>query len=234
MTEPLAISRGSIALMVARMNEGLPAGQAFRPVPIAWADACATALDAVRAQAELTTPRRLRQFMAQIAHETGGFRSLVESVSYSDAERLAKLFSNVQTVEHARRLIKEGPRAIACCIYANKLGNGGIESGDGYRFRGRGFLMNTGRANYKEVQRYASLDTVDDPDLLGRPGTAAQAAAAFWKLHHLNAAADEDATDEVTRVVNGPGMQGKARRRAWAFAAGAVWPDLAPHGGAGA
>ena len=228
MTDLLAITRRSIAAMVSHLNAELPTAQQFRSVPIAWADACAAALDAIRAEAELTTVKRVRQFMGQIAHESGGFRSLVESVNYKDPERLAKLFSNVQTVEHAERLIQEGPRAIACCIYANKLGNGGIDSGDGYRFRGRGFIMNTGRANYGEVQRYSSLDTVDDPDSLGRPETAARAAAAFWKLHHINAAADEDATDEVTRIVNGASMQGADRRRAWVRAAQAVWPDPKP------
>ena len=217
------ITAASLQKLVDERNKTLPAGQHFTAIPVAWASRCAAALETERANADLVTPVRIRHFMAQVAHETGGFRKLVESTRYTNPQRLVELFSNVHGVEHARRLVEEGPEAIGCCIYANKLGNGGIESGDGYRFRGRGFLMNTGRANYKDVERYSGLKVVVEPDLLGRPEGAAVAAIAFWKDHHLNAAADIDQVDEVTRIINGKKLEGRANRAAWAQAARAVW-----------
>lgn len=192
-------------------------------LPLPRASVFAEAMEAQRELAQLNTPLRVAHFMAQIAHETGGFRSLVESLNYSDPARLDALFSNVHGVEHAKRLIAEGQQAIGSCIYASKLGNGGVDTGDGYRYRGRGFLMNTGKDNYREVERYSELPVVEDPDQLGRPPGAAQAAAAFWTTHHLNAAADADRVDDVTRVVNGKSMQGKAERAAWLAEAKKIW-----------
>ena len=228
------ITTQSIKDLIAARNGALPPGDRFPQPPIAWVSQCADALEAQREKAALTSPLRVRQFMAQIAHESGGFRRLVENLKYTNPERLEQLFSNVQTVDHARRLIAEGPVAIGSCVYAHRNGNGSIDSGDGYRFRGRGFLMNTGRANYQKVARYASeagyqdMDVVADPDLLGRPDGAAKAAAAFWLDNHLNAAADTNDADEVTRIVNGKSMQGAAQRRGWVEAGEAVWPDAAP------
>ena len=218
------ITAEAITGLVQARNKVLPPAQQFAIPPLAWASRCAAALEAQRPAAELTTERRVRHFMAQIAHETGGFRKLVESTAYSNPERLDALFSNVHGVEHARRLIAEGPSAIACCIYANKLGNGGVESGDGWRYRGRGFLMNTGKDNYRKVEHYSDLPVVEEPDQLGVPEQAAKAATAFWKDNHLNAAADADSADQVTRIVNGKAMEGAARRQGWAEAGKAVWP----------
>jgi putative chitinase len=218
------ITTQSLVDLVTERNTALPANQRFAIPGLPWASRCAAALEAQRAAAELTTPIRVRHFMAQIAHETGGFRRLVESVAYSKPERLDALFSNVHGIDHAKRLIAEGPEAIGCCIYANKLGNGGIDSGDGFRYRGRGFLMNTGRANYEKVQAYSGLPVVANPDLLGLPEQAAQAAACFWRDNHINAAADADLTDQVTRIVNGSAMEGAANRRGWAEAGKSVWP----------
>jgi putative chitinase len=185
----------------------------------------AEALEGVRDNAKLDSALRVRHFMAQLAHETGGFRGLVESLDYRDPERLAQMFSNVQSVEHARRLIEAGPVAIGSCIYAFKLGNGSPATGDGYRFRGRGFIMNTGRANYNSVQKYAGFDPAleHDPDSLGQPVAAAEAAAAFWEDRRLNAAADANEIDQITRVVNGPAMAGRQERRAWLAEAEKIW-----------
>ena len=217
------ITAQTVLDLVAERNRRLADNQKFAVPAIAWASRCAAALEAQRGAAEVNTALRVRHFMAQIAHETGGFRALVESTNYKNPERLVKLFSNVHGLEHAKRLVAEGPLAIGCCIYANKLGNGGIESGDGFRFRGRGFLMNTGRAHYEEVKRFSGLDVVAKPDLLGQPEEAAIAAAAFWRTHHVNAAADSGLVDEVTRIVNGTFMEGRANRAAWAAAAAVVW-----------
>ena len=188
----------------------------------------AASLDAALSVAEIDqTPKRVRHFMAQLAHESGGFRGLTESLSYRDPQHLLATFSNVQSLDHANQLIADGPVAIGNWVYANKLGNGDSSSGDGYRFRGRGFIMNTGRANYAEVARYSEEPTVDNPDLLATPDVAAKAAAMFWATRNINIAADADDIQAVTRLVNGRAMQGLADRQARYEVAKEIWADKA-------
>jgi len=188
----------------------------------------AAAIDAVLAEAEIDKSRgRLRHFMAQLAHESAGFSGLTESMNYRDPQHLLNTFSNVQTLDHAKHLIDEGPVAIGNWVYAHRLGNGDAASGDGYRFRGRGFIMNTGRGNYAEVAQYTQQPMCDRPDLLGTPETAARAAAMFWTTRKINLAADANDIRTVTRLVNGPALQGLAdRQRAYEVAA-RIWPDQA-------
>jgi putative chitinase len=218
------------ALVTAR-NADLPAAKHFAPIRVAWASQCAAALDAVLGPAKIDTPLRVRQFMAQLAHESGGFRSLVESLAYRDPVHLAATFpSRIKDPDMAQRLIAQGPAAIGNFVYASRGGNGDVLSGDGYRYRGRGFIMNTFRNNYAAVARfaadagYADMDVVADPDRLGLPDGAAKAAAAFWVDNHLNVAADTGDIDEVTCVIN-PAMAGAAERLGWVKAAVCVWPD---------
>jgi putative chitinase len=183
----------------------------------------APALDAARAIAALDTPLRVRHFIAQVAHETASFGSLVESTRYTNAARLEQMFKNVTSLAQAQQLVADGAVAIGNCIYANRLGNGDAASGDGYRYRGRGFLMITGKTNYADVESYSGLPVLSQPELLGQPTTAAEAAARFWAKRNINALADADDCDAVTRVVNG-GMNGAERRREWLKLAQAVWP----------
>jgi putative chitinase len=161
--------------------------------------------------------------MAQIAHESGGFRSLVESTAYKDPVRLDRLFKNVQGRAHAQRLIDQGPQAIANTIYANKLGNGGPASGDGFRFRGRGFMMITGRSNYRQLGALTGMPLEEQPDLLGDAGPAAEAAARFWEARRINLAADRDDVGAVTALVNGPARLHLAERTALLAKAATIW-----------
>lgn len=184
----------------------------------------AEALESVLGTGELSTPRRVRHFMAQIAHESAGFRALVESTNYTDPQRLDELFKNVQGVDHARRLVAQGPQAIGNTIYANKLGNGGPASGDGFRFRGRGFMMITGRANYREIGQLTGLPLEAQPELLGEAGKAAQAAALFWIRRRINLAADADDIDAVTLLVNGAAKLHLKERKDFLTKAKAIWP----------
>ena len=184
----------------------------------------ADSLNKARANADIDTPRRLRHFMAQLAHESAGFRGLTESLRYSSAAHLLAVYSSVQTLAHAEHLIAQGEVAIGNFVYANKLGNGSVASGDGYRFRGRGFIMNTGRANYATVRRTApALDVVTHPELLSRPDEAATAAALYWMDRKINVAADEDDVVSVTRLVNGH-MQGLQNRKDMLAIADRIWP----------
>lgn len=203
------------AELLRRFAPGIPSDRAVLYAP---------ALDEALGMAEIDRPLRIRHFMAQIAHESGGFRALVESTAYRDPVRLDKLFKNVQGVEHARRLIKQGPQAIGNTIYAHKLGNGGVASGDGYRYRGRGFMMITGRANYREMAKVTGLPLEEEPELLGDAGPAAEAAARFWAARRINRAADADDIDAVTALINGTAKLHLKERKDWLAKARPLWP----------
>lgn len=183
----------------------------------------ATVLDQACGEADLSKHLRVCHFLAQVAEETGGFRSLVESTAYRDPARLDAIFSNVQGVDHARRLIAAGPAAIGNTIYAHKNGNGDIASGDGYRFRGRGFLQITGRANYRRVGTIVGLPLEQEPEQLGEPGPAAHAAAAYWQARGINTPADADDASTVTRLVNGAARLHLAQRVVWLGKAKRIW-----------
>jgi putative chitinase len=103
------------------------------------------------------------------------------------------------------------PEALGNTVYAGRLGNGGPESGDGYRYRGRGMIQLTGRANYRTYGKIIGFDLERDPDLLLQYGVSALAAAAFWKAHNLNRWADADDVAGVTRIINGV-LHGLAER----------------------
>jgi putative chitinase len=192
-------------------------------MPLARASQYAAALTAALSGSTLNTPLRLRHFMAQLAWESAGFRALVENLNYRDPDVLDRTFKSVQGVDHARRLIEAGPVAIGNLVYANKLGNGSVESGDGFRYRGRGFILTTGRANYSSVATYSKIDVVLNPDLLGMPEQAAVAARCFWEDRHVNAAADADSVREVTRVMNGPALHGLEGRAELLKKAATIW-----------
>lgn len=192
-------------------------------MPLARASQYAAALTTAVSGSTLNTPLRLRHFMSQLAWESAGFRSLVENLNYRDPEVLDRTFKSVQGIDHARRLIEAGPVAIGNLVYANKLGNGSVDSGDGFRYRGRGFIMTTGRSNYGSVATFSKIDVVANPDLLGTPEQAAVAARCFWEDRHVNAAADADNVREVTRVVNGPALHGLEGRAELLKKAATIW-----------
>lgn len=187
------------------------------------AELFATVLSGALLAADVDTHLRVCHFMAQTMVETGGLRSLVESTNYKDPLRLDAIFRNVQGVDHAKRLILAGQVAIGNTIYAYKNGNGGADSGDGYRFRGRGFLQVTGRANYRSIGKLVGMPLEEQPELLGEPQPAAQAAGLFWKMRNINAPADAGDVDMVTYLVNGPAKLHLDERKKWLQAARAIW-----------
>lgn len=166
----------------------------------------------VLALGKIDTPLRLSHFLGQIMVETGQLSSLVESLRYRNPERLDLLFSAVKGVDHAKELIAAGEEAIANTAYANRNGNFGPESGDGWRYRGRGLLQVTGRGNYASVGAIVGKPLVAKPELLEDPAEAAESAAIFWDKRKINAAADADDLDQVTRLVNGPARVHKKER----------------------
>ena len=206
-----------------RRLQALCAAMRSAALPADRAESYAAALEAARRKGDIVGGLRIAHFVAQAAHETAGFRALEENLRYTNADSLDRIFSAVRGRDDAARLIDDGPEAIANRVYANRLGNGDEASGDGYRYRGRGFLMITGRKQYADAQAYSGLPLVAKPHLLAQAVTAAEAAVAYWRTNAINAAADRDDIDTVTLLVNGPARQGLADRKAWLAAAREIW-----------
>jgi putative chitinase len=166
--------------------------------------------------------RRFAHFMSQLSHESGGFKRLDENLNYS-AEALWRLFRKYFRDEAEAASFARQPERIANRIYANRMGNGDEASGDGWRYRGRGFIQLTGRENYRRIGKKIGLDLEADPDLVARDVTVAlKTAAAYWDDRGLNALADKDDCEAVTRKING-GVHGLKERKALLERARAIW-----------
>jgi len=166
---------------------------------------------------QITTGRRLAAFLAQVGHESAGLARVVENLNYS-AEGLLATWPSRFTSAEAAALARK-PEAIANRVYANRMGNGGPESGDGWRYRGRGPIQITGRVNYAAIRdaiRGTGRQCPDlelSPELLESPKWGALAAGAFWFERDLNRLADAGDIDKITRRINGR-SNGAADRRA--------------------
>lgn len=150
----------------------------------------------------LDQPGRLAMWTAMLCHESGQFRHLEENLSYS-AERLREIWPHrFPTAASAERYARD-PEGLANAVYAGRLGNRGEASGDGWRFRGRGPLQLTGRANYEAASHGVAMDLVADPNLVAQPDVGAAVAAWYWQSKGCNALADREMWGEAIRAVNG-------------------------------
>lgn len=162
------------------------------------------------------TPERAAHFFGQVAHETGKFKLFTENLNYS-ADGLLKIFKydfdvNKNRVIDANEKIKAGklarnPEAIANFVYANQNGNGDEASGDGWKYRGRGALQLTGKANYKAFADYLDKpEIMDNPDLVTTE-YAFESAIFFFDRNKLWAIADKGVNDKtilsITKRING-------------------------------
>jgi putative chitinase len=168
--------------------------------------------DADRDRFGINTARRVEYWLAQCAHESAGFKRLVESLNYS-AERLVQVWPNRFTIESAREIAHD-QRRIGERVYGGRLGNGPEGSGDGFSYRGRGLIQITGRANYAACGVALSLNLTLFPELLENPSHAARSAAWFWSDRGCNELADAGDFEAVTRRINGATI-GMADRLAW-------------------
>lgn len=161
----------------------------------------------------IDTPARIAGFVAQCRVESSDFTRLEEGLYYTTPERILAVFpSRVRTLEKAASLARN-PKALANCVYAGRLGNGDEFSGDGWRFRGRGLIQLTGRANYAAASQHLAVDYLVNPDAVALPADACLTAAWFWHSRGCNALADAGRWDDITRAVNGPGMLHATERR---------------------
>jgi len=166
---------------------------------------------------QINTVNRVAAFMAQCAHESADFTVLEENLNYS-ASGLLRVFSKYFTADRAAQCERQ-PEVIANIVYANRMGNGPTESGDGYAFRGRGIMQITGRSNYTIASNdiYGSDFLIQHPWIVGsdqKPEVAVEVACWFWNRNRLNRLADDDDIDGITYRING-GWNGKEERTAY-------------------
>lgn len=162
----------------------------------------------------ITTESRCLAFLAQMSHESQGFTKLVENLNYS-AARLAAVWPSrysagtilvkgkKQETPNALAIKLAGkPQALANNVYANRMGNGNEASGDGWRYRGRGFKMITGKTNYSLVGNGIGSNLLLAPELLEQYDTAARASAWMWVDTGLNKYADVNDFDTISKIIN--------------------------------
>ena len=151
-------------------------------------------LNRYAAEFGINTPLRWAHYLAQVAHESAQFRYTKELASGAayDTGRLAR-----------------------------QLGNTPERDGDGQRFKGRGLIQLTGRANYEAYKKFCGYDVMVNPDLLSKPVGAIRSSMWFWRNRDLNTLADRDSLREITRRVNG-GYNGLEERRGYLARAKAV------------
>ena len=147
-------------------------------------------------------PRRVAGFLAQIAHESGGFNAVVENLNYS-AKGLMGTFKKYFPTEELAKQYERKPEMIANRVYANRMKNGDEYSGDGFRFRGRGLIQLTGRDNYTRFAEALDMSLEDTVRYLETPNGAVASAGWFWDNNKLNQFCDKDDFVTLTKRING-------------------------------
>jgi putative chitinase len=164
-----------------------------------------TALIQLLPDYEINTPKRIAAFIAQCAHESAGFMILKENLNYK-AATLRKIFpkyfpTDALATEYASKQNKQ--EAIANLVYANRMGNGAPETGDGYRYCGRGLIQLTGKSNYSWFAASIGISVEEAAEYLQTFEGAAQSACWFWEMNNLNKFADKDDIKGLTKAING-------------------------------
>lgn len=150
---------------------------------------------------EVVTSLRISHLLAQLHHESN-LEPIQENLNYS-AARLLKIFPKYfKTIEDAK-LYERQPEKIANRVYANRMGNGDEASGDGWKFRGRGFIQITGRKNYQALSNATKIDYINAPDKLLNEADSMISALWYWSSNGLNKYADKDDILTITKRING-------------------------------
>ncbi len=189
---------------------------------------------------------RLAAWLAQCGYESQSFNTIRESGAYGRVskanngrdtaydvfteKRLMEIWPHkFPTIESTQPYIQQ-PEKLLNYVYAGILGNGGVESRDGFMYRGGGLIQITGRTNYREVGRALGVPLESMPRMIEQPAVAARSSGYFWKIHDLNAAADAGDFAHITRKINGA-LTGEAEREAyWTLAKAILAVPAAPKG----
>lgn len=146
--------------------------------------------------------KRAAAFLAQVAHESGGFNFVKENLNYS-AKGLMTTFKKYFPNEALAKQYERQPEKIANRVYANRMSNGDEASGDGYKFCGRGLIQLTGRANYTKFSQDLGISLDETVKYLETPEGAVSSAGWFWDQNNLNSYCDKDDFIGLTKRING-------------------------------
>ena len=166
----------------------------------------------------ITSVSRVAAFIAQCAHESGGFSTLEENLNYK-AATLTKIWPQRYPADVAKQYAGK-PELIANKSYGGRMGNGPEASGDGWKFRGRGLLQLTGKDNYRNCSKFMFQDEtlLDNPDILLDAYYAIHSACWFWHKNSLNQYADSGDLVTMTKKINGGTIGLEDRKKHFAHA----------------
>lgn len=175
----------------------------------------ATHINDVCTKYSITTKNAVAMFIAQCAHESALFTRLIENLNYS-SEGLAKVWKNRFADGEGKpnalaKSLHRKPEAIANIVYANRMGNGSTESGEGWKYRGRGIIQLTGKENYQNLSTAVKIDFVNHPELLESPEYAVLSAGWYWNSRNINKYADLGDYVTVTKLIQGKDLGLKER-----------------------
>jgi putative chitinase len=160
------------------------------------------ALNKILPDYDIDTPQRVAAFLAQTAHESGGYTALHENLNYRP-ETLRKIFPKYFPDDATAAQFAHKPEAIANRVYANRMGNGPESSGDGFNYCGRGLIQLTGKSNYQAFADSLEMAVADVPAFLETFEGAIQSACWFWEANNLNQYADTGDILTMTKRING-------------------------------
>ena len=162
-------------------------------------------IPAVIEKFSITSPLRLAHFLSQCAHESGNFKAVIENLNYG-AKGLRSIFGKYFKDDVSAKAFERKPEKIANKVYASRMGNGDEASGDGWKFRGRGYIQLTGKDNYSQFDKVVDDDILANPDLIATKYPLMSAAFFFeknnlWKI--CDGGADKDDVIALTKRING-------------------------------
>ena len=160
----------------------------------------------------ITDKKEVAMFLAQIGHESGQLGSVAENLNYS-AKRLREVWPSRFPTAAIAAKYEKNPEALANKVYADRMGNGNEASGDGWKYRGRGFIQLTGKSNYIGFANWLGVSLEDAVEHAETPQGAVDTAIYFWTRNNLGPLAREGKIETVTRKING-GIHGLADRTA--------------------
>jgi putative chitinase len=215
---------GVLPETVAAVTDAIAAAGAATPALNLFAGPLAVACK----RFDILTRLRLAHFAAQLGHESQGFARVEENLNYT-APRLREVFGERFATNAMAEPYARNPMGLANLVYAGRIGNGPPASGDGWRYRGRGLIQLTGRANYRAAGAALGIPLEAEPDDALKPWNAALIAGWFWARALCNAHADkgEAGLAAITRAINGGrnGLEDRGQRYERALAALAAHPE---------
>jgi len=161
---------------------------------------------------EINTPKRQAAFIGQCQHESGNFKTLEENLNYKP-EALMKVWPSRFPDLPTAMKYAHNPEKIANKVYGGRMGNGVEETGDGWKYHGRGLIQLTGKENYANCGQALGIDLLSTPNLLTLPEQACLSAGWFWNRKQLNSLADSADFETMTKRING-GLIGLDDRKA--------------------